>query len=98
MTKRIFKYPLQITDEQTVEMPLEAIILCVQIQQEEPCLWALVDPTLPSTTRRKIRIIGTGQPIFDVDKLIYIDSIQQLGGKFMWHVFEDAPRFHAIET
>lgn len=41
MEKRIYKYPLEITDKQSVEMPISAEILTVQIQKEKPFLWAL---------------------------------------------------------
>ena len=37
--KKIYKYELEITEIQTVEMPVGAEILCVQFQDEALCLW-----------------------------------------------------------
>jgi len=42
--RTIWKYPLDVVDSQFVVMPLGAEILTVQIQNEEPYLWTLVDP------------------------------------------------------
>ena len=40
----IWKFPLIVVDKQTVMMPEESIVLCVQMQGGNPCLWAMVDP------------------------------------------------------
>lgn len=90
MTKKIFKYPLDIIDEQTIKMPTYAKILTVQIQNDAICLWALVEDW-QQPEDRKIRIIGTGHPI-DEANLEYIGTIQQFvnisNGSLVWHVFE----------
>ena len=85
---KIYKYPLELTPEQQVEMPLEASILTVQVQNNIPCLWALVDPEMPPS-RRTIYIRGTGHE-FDVKSFKYINTFQQLNGGLIWHVFEGA--------
>lgn len=40
----VYKYELEITDEQTIRLPLNAELLTVQMQGDKCCLWALVDP------------------------------------------------------
>lgn len=84
---RIFKYDLQITDEQVVEMPVGAKILTAQFQYEKLVLWAIVDDN-PEKKNRKIRIVGTGHPFSDYE-LLYITTVQQYEGKLVWHIFED---------
>lgn len=81
----IYKYPIDIRDEQLVKMPKDAKILTVQMQGDNPTLWALVDEKAEKEYR-KIRIIGTGHPIPDADSLTYIGTIQER--MFLWHVFE----------
>ena len=87
MSKTIWKYTIQITDVQTVELPENAKILCVKIQYDIPTLWALVDPTLD---REPIEIVtfGTGQPDIETDNLEYIDTYLVMGGDFVGHVFK----------
>ena len=86
MSKTIYKYPLQIIDEQWVNIPKGAEILTVQIQNGIPCLWAKVDAQ-EDNERRLIEIIGTGNPISNSDRK-YISTIQLEKGKLVFHVFE----------
>jgi len=39
--KTIYKYPVEIKDKIRVSMPIDAEILCVQVQYDIPCIWAL---------------------------------------------------------
>ena len=86
----IYKYELQITGIQTVQMPAGAKILSVANQHGILCLWALVDPVKPKTDRN-IAIFGTDQSIdfgensFN-DKHLFIGTV--LKDPFSWHVFE----------
>lgn len=85
--KTIWKFPIRVVDSQVVEMPFDAKILCVQVQQGAPCLWALVDTEAIKSSRR-IYIYGTGKPIPDNIDMKYIGTFQYLGGSLVWHVFE----------
>lgn len=42
--KKIYKYAIEITDDQDIVMPVGAKILTVQNQNGVPCIWAMVDP------------------------------------------------------
>lgn len=87
--KQIFKYKLQITDLQRLDLPIDATILTAQVQKEELFIWVLVTPDAPKQYK-KIRIIGTGHPIPDepISKVRYINTVQFYGGDLVWHVFE----------
>lgn len=87
MNKIIYKYPLEIIDEQVVLLPAYARLLTVQAQYDIPCLWALVNPVLPNEVPVTVRIFGTGHPIEDTDNLEYIGTFQILGGKLVYHAF-----------
>jgi hypothetical protein len=85
MTKTILKYPLTTWNPQEVSMPAGAEVLCLQMQQDVPTLWALCDPAASSETRVFERH-GTGWQIDDADKLKYVGTAQD--GPFVWHIFE----------
>lgn len=80
----IWKFPLQITDVQTIEVPTAGKLLSVQVQHQVPCIWALVDPKQPKELR-KIRIYGTGHPIDQLGQ--FIGTFQVQAGALVFHVF-----------
>jgi hypothetical protein len=84
---RIFKYPLRVTDHQSVPLPLGARILSVQFQDIWLSLWAAVDPKEALTEARHIRIYGTGHELDSSGR--FITTVQQ--GSLVWHIFEEAP-------
>jgi hypothetical protein len=87
MDVRIWKFPFQITDEFTLQMPQGARVLHVDMQHDIPCLWALVDATRPKTSR-SFRVVGTGNPFRDALNLRHVGTFQMMGGGLVWHVFE----------
>ena len=85
--EKIFKYPIEVTDEQVVLLPTGAKILTIQNQGEVPCIWALVNPTAPKDMAITIRIHGTGHDVPDSDSLEYISTFQMMGGRLVFHSF-----------
>jgi len=85
--KTIWKFPLQVTDEQYVEMPMFTQVPDVQVQDGIPCLWALVDPAYQKSPK-KIITHGTGHDV-PVTTGNYI-ATYQLSSGLVFHVFEDA--------
>lgn len=86
--KKIYKYPIEIQDEQVVLLPTGAKILTVQTKSGKAFLWAMVNPTMPNDMAVTIRIFGTGHTIQDADRLEYIGTIQMCGGALVFHVFK----------
>jgi hypothetical protein len=80
----IWKYELEITGEQDIEMPAGATILSVAGQNGKLCLWAYVFPDNP-LERRRVEVHGTGNPMKPRDRK-FIGTV--LLGAFVWHVFE----------
>jgi len=85
MNRTIWKFPLQVTDKQQVEMPQGAEILCVQVQHGTPCLWALVDAE-QGPVKRVIYVYGTGHPF--TNQGTYVGTFQVHGGALIFHVFD----------
>ena len=88
--RSVWKFPLEATDEQSIDMPDGAEILCVQMQGSMPTLWALVDPLAPKVARH-FRVAGTGHAIKTFDLPKYIGTFQLAAGSLVFHVFEVTP-------
>lgn len=84
--KRIYKYPLELSDVAEVSLPRGAKILHVGEQQGELRLWALGDPSVASE-RRRFRVVGTGHPADGLEVMKHLGTIQSPSG-LVWHVFE----------
>jgi hypothetical protein len=80
----IWKFLFSIQDEFELEMPDTPFPLTVQLQDDVPCMWAIVNPNAPKAKKR-FRVYGTGHPIGELSGQHYIGTIQQNG--FVWHIF-----------
>jgi hypothetical protein len=85
--KTIWKFPIQVQDQVIVDMPHGAALMCVQVQNGVPCLWALVDPDQPLKARR-FRVYGTGHPLDPDGVEFYVGTFQISEGSLVFHVFE----------
>ena len=85
--KKIYKYKLDITDRQTIDLPRDAKLLDIQVQNSDICLWAEIEDdevTVPAL----IECFGTGNGIYEdmgVDRF-YIATVQKDG--FVWHFYK----------
>lgn len=85
----VYKYHAPIpVDDKTIEisMPAGAQILCVQIQDGFPQIWARVNPSLDKETKR-FRWFATGQPM-EGGIGLYVGTIQSQDGRLVFHLFE----------
>jgi hypothetical protein len=83
---KVYKYELPMGDYAELELPINAEILTAQLQHNSLFIWAKVEPDAP-TTRRKLRIAGTGHELAE-DNLRYISTFFPYGGNLVFHVFE----------
>ncbi len=84
--KTIWKFLIEITDYQELDVPQYAIPRHVGLDPlGAPCIWFAVD-TDYSFKRRAVRIVGTGNPAEAAWGYAYIASF--LMGDFVWHVFD----------
>ena len=85
--KTIYKYTLEATEHQVIEMPKNAEILHIDVQHGKPCLWALVDTGLDKE-KRAFYTFATGQDINgDLGTINHIGTYQLQGGAYVFHVF-----------
>jgi len=83
MSKQIWKYQLQITDEQIISVPAGSRPISVAEQNGKLCMWAIVGSN--RSAKMRIQVVGTGNPMPDVGD--YIGTVVM--GKFVWHVFAE---------
>jgi hypothetical protein len=89
--KRIFRYDLDIEDEQLVDMPRSPQILSVAPHRFSPDraeIWALVDDQQPEVPVR-FRVFGTGHPADAAAGCAFIGTVPIHGGSLIFHVFVD---------
>jgi hypothetical protein len=87
--KAIWKFPLQLTNRQTIAMPPSAEVLCVQPQNGRPCLWALVHDIDVPAYDRTFSMYVTGE-IWGAITGEYVGTFQLNGGELVFHIFEEA--------
>jgi len=81
---KVYKYPLEVTDYQTLDLPNKSQILTVQVQDGTPTIWVLVGTDM-AFEQRHIRMAGTGHAIKE-DIVSYIGTFQLKG--YLGHLFE----------
>ena len=81
--RRVWKYPLGLSVEPWVRMPVGAEVVHVAEQGGQPTLWAIVDSSQPMV-RRLIHVVGTGDAV--PDGTAYVGTAH-LGG-YVLHVFD----------
>jgi hypothetical protein len=60
--KTVWKFPVPIQDTFVLNLPTDAEILHIGLQDGKPILWALIDPAAKFTAR-EFSVFGTGNPI-----------------------------------
>lgn len=87
--KTIWKYGIDITNELYITMPYDTRILSVHLQYGKPCIWAIIyDDKEIKMVSRKFRWFGTGHPIPEGEKLIYIGTVLMQNDSLVFHLFE----------
>lgn len=81
--KTIYKYTLDGIHTTKVSMPKGANVTSFDVQNNQFCIWALVDTESPME-ERYFTIVGTGWEL-DGDEC-YIGMVQQ--GSYVWHCLE----------
>lgn len=88
-TKTIWKFGLLASSSFSIEMPANARLLHVGMQNNTANVWALVDPTAPKE-QRKFLLYGTGHPIGEpLDGYDFVGTFQVQEGvmPLVFHLF-----------
>jgi hypothetical protein len=89
--KTIWKFPLEVIDFWDVAMPQGAEIICLQMNNKKPTIWAIVEDQAPiNWEKRSFRTYGTGHEASSASKKAYVGTYQFTvhSTVFVFHVFE----------
>lgn len=92
--KTVWKYILQ--SETTFDIPKDALLLHVDVQGRDICLWAMVD-TEKETEKRHFIVAGTGHEIKQ-GAIANVGSVMLESGTLVFHVFETWDTFKQPQT
>ncbi len=87
-TRTIWKFPLDIKDDQEVKVPYGGIVRHVGLQQipdrpvNQLCMWVEVDPDAKIQTHG-VYVVGTGNPV--PENVDFVGSV--VADPFVWHVY-----------
>lgn len=85
----VFKYKIEPHGNETkLSLPFGAQVLRVEIQNNEVCLWALVDQNPNSFQQRSFAFFGTGQKIPPGNNMVFINTFFTDEKTFVYHAFE----------
>jgi len=85
--KKIFKYKITPYLKNEIEMPIGAEVLCVQTQNNEPHIWAMVDFNA-ELEKRIFWVIPTGN-LIEPEASRYVGTFQIDNGNLVFHLFEN---------
>ena len=86
--KTILEFPIKVIESQTIAMPKDAAIVFVGVQNDTPCVLAIVHTGRQLETRT-FEIYGTGQRMLEdteQEGRMYIGTFQMF--PLVWHLFE----------
>jgi len=93
----IWKFPLNIKDEQILLVPEGAKFFTVIEQASRPAAYAFVNPSIGQYAI-KFYIRGTGHPIEDwlLEMASYLGTVKIEAGfiNFVWHIFVDKEAYY----
>lgn len=84
--RTIWKFGLRLADQVEIHGPKGAKWLTLQVQLEDPYVWAEVDPDADEVAYI-FTTFGTGHAIPPEFLGTYIGTYQTDGGQFIWHVY-----------
>lgn len=95
--KNIFKYELPISLKPIIEMPFDAEILSIQMQNGKLQIWAIVDDE-DNLVSRQFYVLGTGHGFpneveyaMNAGQFKHHSTVQS--GSLVWHIFENTMPF-----
>lgn len=94
MAKKIFKYTLEITPHQTLELPKGSTILSVANQYERLVLYVSVDTEETNNTSEvDVYILNTGDSL-NAHTNEFIGTVLFHDGEYVAHVYLDARQYY----
>ena len=84
---RVYKYPILLTETQTIMVPGYRRLLSVQLQDDRICLWYEINEDHENDTEIVLHIVPTGGDRDIEDDWHHLETIQM--GSLVWHVYQE---------
>jgi len=85
----IWKYPLPLMEEPSIEMPEGSIPLSVGMTHDGPAVWAAVPSWNAENEQHRFKLKGTGHPFPDLLAHRFIGTFMVFG--LIYHLFDAGP-------
>lgn len=82
----IYKYELELRDEQVLKFPPTAPILKVGVQNGTPCIWAELPDKTAQVASFKVKLVGTGGT-FDANGYTYLGTFLLHNDTIVLHAY-----------
>ena len=93
----IKKFPLNIADVQTLEVPDGSLLLSVQAQGDSEIFAWIMTSSDKKPFKLRFYMVGAGNvPPWALDRWHYLASLQMRGGAVTMHVFTDKADGHSL--
>jgi hypothetical protein len=91
--KTVWKFPLKLTDFQTVKLPMGSRIISVLNQREGPVLYAEVESMADRDESWNIYTFGTGHPLIATSGAKFLGTLSFRDGSLIFHpnFFQNPP-------
>lgn len=93
--KKVYKYELPVEGgPQAVTLPRGAKILHFGHQGDPAmiCIWALINPSEPTTIDKMFYVAGTGHELPEPSRWVFAATINLFPIPLVWHVFQELIR------
>lgn len=84
--KKIYKYKIEILDEQEIFIPCYHTILCIKLQSGTPYIWVEVEDDAP-LQKVKFKLYGTGHEMSKERPEQYVGTILLNDDKLVYHLY-----------
>ena len=84
--KKIYKYKIELLDEQEILIPCYHRILCIKLRSGTPYIWVEVDDESP-LQKVKFSLYGTGHSMSQYKTEQYVGTILLDEDKLVYHLY-----------
>lgn len=86
--RKIFKYPIEMSSEITLSLPIGSTIQCIKVNNNTPFIYAIVDENEKELEDNKFRCYVTGEELDEYHgEYYYFDTISLNSGTLIFHLY-----------
>jgi hypothetical protein len=82
----VHKFPIPLSSQFELELPVEHTIIKVAMQASEPMMWVLLETQDTAVKKYRFIVVGTGQPL-RTRNVEYVGTFLTRNDSMVFHVF-----------